>query len=122
MNRGGIYTEKSEFQKLEDNLLASYIPDKEIIIIHNKQYAISYVMDIRKGIGRWLMPQVFFKGMSLGTSQFNNLIVAPYSKYMHLRIYLDGFPTKEYLTLNREKIREEKVKTLLILSNMILDY
>lgn len=112
LNRGGIYTEKSEFQKLEDNLLASYISDKEIIIIHNKQYAISYVMDIRKGIGRWLMPQVFFKGMSLGTSQFNNLIVAPYSKYMHLRIYLDGFPTKEYLTLNREKIREEKVKTL----------
>lgn len=112
LDYGGIYKGKGEFQKLENDLLASYISDKEIIIIYNKKHAISYVVDIRRNVGQWLIPQVFFKGMSLDTSQFNKLIASPYSKYMHLRIYLDGLSTKEYLTLNREKIREEKLKTI----------
>lgn len=112
LDYGGMYKEKGEFQELKDALFAVYLPNKETILIYNKTYAISYVIDIRKDVGRWLTPQVFFKGMRLNTSQFNNLIVSPYSKYMHLHIYLDGFPTKEYLTLNREKIREEKLKPL----------
>ena len=103
------HTAKSnKFEKISDDLSALCICNTTTIIAYNREYAISYVINIKHGNDFGHMTQAFFKGMRLDTDQFRDLIASPYDKYMQVNIYFDGLPTKEYLTLSREKIREEK--------------
>lgn len=97
-----------KFEKISDDLSGSCICNVTTIIAYNRRYAISYVINIKHGNNFGHMTQAFFKGMRLDVAQFRDLIASPYDKYMQVNIYLDGFPTQEYLTLSREKIREEK--------------
>ena len=53
-----------------------------------------------------------FKGMAVNFKAFWNVLKEPYMSSLQGKIHLDGFPTKDWLTLNREEIRSEKIDEL----------
>lgn len=92
----------------KDGLSVTYDYEKNVALAYDKKFGISYVIRIKNDKNSSHETRAFFKGVRLDSSQFNNLIGNPYYSYLSATIYLDGLPTREYLTLSREKIREEK--------------
>lgn len=102
-------TNNRSFHVLDDYLYMQFNKTDKIILMYNKNNAISYSLSLDKSLSN-RRGDVFFKGISVDSPRFFNIIPNPYGHYIYGNIYLDGFNTKEYLTLNREKIREEKLQ------------
>lgn len=95
-----------------NNLLCVYNPQQNAFVAYNREKYISYIFRFSVEFMRHQSFNFIFKGMNIDPKNFGSVIGNPYDDMIWATIRLDGFPTHEWLTLNREEIRQEKLSTL----------
>lgn len=105
-----------DFKKLKfresDDLSFAYEPQQNEFIAYNRKKHISYVFRYSVELMRHHSFNFIFKGMNVDPKNLGLVIGDPYDGMIWATIRLDGFSTHEWLTLNREEIRQEKFPTL----------
>lgn len=100
-----------KFQESGD-LSFAYEPQQNEFIAYNRKKYISYVFRYSVDLMRHHSFNFIFKGMNVDPKNLGLVIGDPYDGMIWATIRLDGFSTHEWLTLNREEIRQEKFPTL----------
>lgn len=95
----------------DKNLLIGINWENAIAFAYNKEKCITYDLYLNAD-GHYSMT-FSFKGMSVKYDGWQVGFPAPYGSKVNGNISFDGFPTREYLTLSRERIRKEKSRELL---------
>lgn len=95
-----------------DDLSFAYEPQQNEFIAYNRKKHISYVFRYSVELMRHHSFNFIFKGMNVDPKNLGLVIGDPYDGMIWATIRLDGFSTHEWLTLNREEIRQEKFPTL----------
>lgn len=94
------------------DLSFAYEPQQNEFIAYNRKKHISYVLRYSVELMRHHSFNFIFKGMNVDPKNLGLVIGDPYDGMIWATIRLDGFSTHEWLTLNREEIRQEKFPTL----------
>ena len=94
------------------DLSFAYEPQQNEFIAYNRKKHISYVFRYSVELMRHHSFNFIFKGMNVDPKNLGLVIGDPYDGMIWATIRLDGFSTHEWLTLNREEIRQEKFPTL----------
>lgn len=94
------------------DLSFAYEPQQNEFIAYNRKKYISYVFRYSVELMRHHSFNFIFKGMNVDPKNLGLVIGDPYDGMIWATIRLDGFSTHEWLTLNREEIRQEKFLTL----------
>ena len=114
-NDSMFYRLNSEIDK-GDILTICFEDTLQSCTAYNVNDSILYQLTLKPEFRRNQGINLLFKGMHVDGSILHRGYLRNISQVIYSTISLEGFSAKEYLTLNREKIKDEKIKEL---SNLI---
>ncbi len=100
-----------------DNLTICFDDELQSCIAYNMSNSVLYQLTLDPDFRGIQRIKLLFKGMHVDSSIFHQGVLRNISKIVCGAISLEGFSAKDYLTLNRENIKDEKIEGL----SMIID-